>query len=160
MKKSRILRNFKEVKKNAVPVLINSSITGVSYLGAKAATNKLAPKITNENLRKVVGPGKIVLGMVIEAFVDEPKIAAIGRGIAVSGFDTTAEDFIPADTKEKIGLAGASNGVNANANNQFDWEAAAREAEEEAAADESAEVNEEAPVSGAPKDDLASKAMN
>jgi len=157
-KKSKILRNFKEVKKNAVPVLVNSSITGVSYLGAKAATNKLAPKITNEKLRKVVGPAKIVLGMVVEAFVDQPNIAAIGRGIAVSGFDTTAEDFIPAETKEKIGLAGVSNSVNANADNQFDWEAAAREAEEEAAANSSA--NEEKPVEGMPKEDLAGKAMN
>lgn len=156
-RKSKILRNFKEVKKNAVPVILNSAITGVSYLGAKAATNKLAPKIENEKLRKIVGPAKIIVGMAMEAFIEQPNIAAVGRGIAVSGFDTSANDFIPEEMKEKIGLGNVDNAIDASPTEEFDWAAAAREAEME---DNEAESdNEDAPVDGTPIDDMAANAV-
>jgi len=155
-RKSKILRNFKEVKKNAVPVVINTAISGVSYLGAKAATNKLAPKIENENLRKIVGPAKIIVGMAIEAFVEQPNIAAIGRGISVSGFDTSASDFIPGEMKEKIGLGNADNAIDASPDDEFDWEKAAQEAEEEM--QELQKPEEEDGVNGLDNNDFAAKA--
>ncbi len=159
-RKSKLLKPMKQVKKDAIPVMVNAAISGVSFLGAKAASNKLTPKITNEKMQKVVGPAKIILGMAIEAFVDEPKIAAIGRGIAVSGFDTSAQDFIPAETKTKIGLSGADEKVDASPDNEFDWEAAAHEADEEMqrSANEEA-VSEEEPVNGVSVEDFAAKAI-
>lgn len=159
-RKSKILKPFKQVKKDAIPVMVNAAISGVSFLGAKAASNKLTPKITNEKMQKIVGPGKIIIGMAIEAFVDEPKIAAIGRGIAISGFDQSAQDFIPEATKEKIGLSGPEKPIDASADNSFDWEQAAREAEEEmfAQEEEAPVVEEEQPVNGTPAGDFAAKA--
>ena len=159
-RKSKILRNFKEVKKTAIPVAVNSAITGVSFLGAKAATNKLTPKITNTIIKKVVGPAKILLGIVMEAFIDEPHIAAIGRGLAVSGFDSSADDFIPDTIKTKIGLSGVGE-INANADNAFDWEAAAHEVVNESSVngDENPDDADNSSV-GNTDEDLASKAIN
>ena len=156
---SKRLRNFKEVKKNAVPVIINSAITGVSFLGAKAATNKLADKIENENLRKIVGPAKVILGMAMEAFIEHPNIAAIGRGVAVSGFDTTANDLLPDSMKEKIGLGNTVNAIDASPNDEFDWEAAAQEAEEEMNVSEEEAAADDEPVNGTPVGDMVSSAV-
>lgn len=136
MAKSRFLKPGKQVKKDIGKSFLNSAVSGGGFLGAKILTNKFGPKITNEKMRRVLGPVKYLLGTVGEAFSAQPQMAALCRGIAVSGIDTSADDFIPVDMKSKLALSGI--GVAAkevDGGKGFDWDAAMKKAEEEIAAE-------------------------
>lgn len=135
MAKSRFLKPVKQVKKEIGKTFLNSAVSGGGFLGAKILTNKFGPKITNEKLRRVLGPAKYLIGTVLEAFSAQPQMAALGRGIAVSGMDTSATDFIPADIQAKLSLNTPAIttdpllGLDVNGGKGFDWEKAAAEAE-------------------------------
>ena len=136
MAKSRFLKPGKQVKKDIGKSFLNSAVSGGGFLGAKILTNKFGPKITNEKMRRVLGPVKYLLGTVGEAFSAQPQMAALCRGIAVSGIDTSADDFIPVNMKSKLALSGI--GVAAkevDGGKGFDWDAAMKKAEEEIAAE-------------------------
>jgi len=134
MAKSRFLKPGKQVKKDIGKSFLNSAVSGGGFLGAKILTNKFGPKITNEKMRRVLGPVKYLLGTVGEAFSAQPQMAALCRGIAVSGIDTSADDFIPVDMKSKLALSGVGAATKeVDGGKGFDWDAAMKKAEEEIA---------------------------
>jgi hypothetical protein len=109
-RKSKIFRDLKSVKKTGGKTILNSAVSGIGFLAVKGGVNLIAPKITNPNLQKALGPVAAVAGMVLETFSEQPQLAAVGRGMAIAGIDRSAQDFIPVAVKEKVGLAGY-NGV-------------------------------------------------
>jgi len=141
MVKSRFLKPGKQVKKDIGKSFLNSAVSGGGFLGAKILTNKFGPKITNEKMRRVLGPVKYLLGTVGEAFSAQPQMAALCRGIAVSGIDTSADDFIPVDMKTKLALSGVGAATKeVDGGKGFDWDAAMKKAEEEIAAEKEADA--------------------
>jgi hypothetical protein len=108
-RKSKLFKDLKIVKKTAGKTALNGVITGGAFLAGKGALNLLSPKIENENMRKALGPIAAVAGMALEAFSENPQLAAVGRGLTVAGIDKSADTFIPEETKAKIGLSGVGN---------------------------------------------------
>lgn len=148
MAKSRFLKPGKQVKKDIGKTFLNSAVSGGGFLGAKIGTNFLAPKITNEKWRRVLGPAKYLLGTIGEAFCEQPQAAAFCRGIAVSGIDTSATDFIPVDMQVKMRLSGlgAANAADTavDGGKGFDWDKAAKEVDAQIAAEAAAKASKEA----------------
>ena len=141
MAKSRFLKPGKQVKKDIGKSFLNSAVSGGGFLGAKILTNKFGPKIKNEKMRRVLGPVKYLLGTVGEAFSAQPQMAALCRGIAVSGIDTSADNFIPVDMKSKLALSGVGAATKeVDGGKGFDWDAAMKKAEEEIAAEKETAV--------------------
>ena len=105
-KKSKLFKNLKEVKKSAMGTIISSSITGGTYLASKAAGNYVTSKLENPKYKNIPGPGMVIIGMALEAFSDNQYLTAVGRGIAIAGFDKSANDFLPEETKTKMFLNG------------------------------------------------------
>jgi len=146
-KKKTFLKKGKDITKGIVPA-VTETLTGcATFLGSKAATNKLGPKIKNEKIRKVLGPVKVLFGIGVRAVSDDPHVQAAGLGISISGADTSSDDFIPEDLKEKIGLGAADDSIDASASGEFDWDKAAEAAEKEVEEEEGDE--EEDDISGA-----------
>ena len=108
-RKSKLFRDLKTVKKTAGKTAMNSGITVGTSLVGTGAMNLISAKIENENMRKAMGPLALVAGMALEAFSENPQLAAVGRGLAVAGGYKTAETFIPEETKAKLGLSGVGN---------------------------------------------------
>ena len=134
MAKSRFLKPGKQVKKDIGKNFLNSAVSGGGFLVAKGAGNLIAAKITNPKMATVIGPAKFLLGTILEAFSAQPQMAAFGRGIAVSGMDTSASDFLPDTLKAKVGLSGTGLGASDTAvdgGKGFDWEAAMEKANAE-----------------------------
>jgi|GEM_PF-5188985 len=107
-KKSKLLKDFKTVKKTAGKSILTSAESGVAFVAFKGISNIVAAKITNPNMQKAVGPAVAVAGMAIEAFSDNSHLSAVGRGMTIAGFDRTADTFIPEEVKAKIGLSGVA----------------------------------------------------
>lgn len=131
-KKSKLFKDMKTVKKTAGKTALNSVVTGATFLAMKGIQNKVAEKVTNPNMQKAIGPIAAVGGIILEAFSDQSQLAAVGRGMAIAGMDRSAETFIPATVKEKMGLSGT---VGQKADKEVDgnagyWERIRQEAEQ------------------------------
>ncbi len=134
-KKKTFLKNPKQIKATALSSASRTTTAGVSFLAAKGATNKLINKIPVK-YQKLVGPGKFLIGLGISAVVDDNHPAApfakgFGDGLAVSGFDSSADAFLPEEIKTNLGLDGVSGLGKTSASDQADWETMAEAAEQE-----------------------------
>ncbi len=148
MAKKKFFVDKKKLGKSMGDSFTRTGITSVSYLGAKGGTNLIRDKIP-EKFRKLTGPVKFLLGSVIDGMTEQTHAAAkfvkpLGVGIAISGAEDMVMEFIPADTRAKIGLAGVSI---SGPSDEFDLDA---ELEKMAAAaeDEAATEQEPAPSAG------------
>ena len=103
-------------------------IRGGSVVAAASIDGLISPKITNENVKKVIGPAAFLLGMAGEIFIENPLARAVPEGIGAYGALKCAKDFIPDTVKAKIGLAGLGS-TTIEVDGTPDWEALARKAE-------------------------------
>ena len=154
---------FKTVKKNLGQTAINAVVRGAGGVAGTFVQNKLGPKLP-ATLQKHKGAIAILMGTAIDAFVEQPQLKALGQGIAVSGMMQEAIEFAGADLKPQISLQGIDDidSINEiddiNSINEIDdidsinidepdWDAFAREAENDASVkgllDDSEEINED-----------------
>ena len=154
---------FKTVKKNLGQTAINAVVRGAGGVAGTFVQNKLGPKLP-ATLQKHKGAIAILMGTAIDAFVEQPQLKALGQGIAVSGMMQEAIEFAGADLKPQISLQGIDDidSINEiddiNSINEIDdidsinidepdWDAFAREAENDASVkgllDDSEEISED-----------------
>ena len=154
---------FKTVKKNLGQTAINAVVRGAGGVAGTFVQNKLGPKLP-ATLQKHKGAIAILMGTAIDAFVEQPQLKALGQGIAVSGMMQEAIEFAGADLKPQISLQGIDDidSINEidyiNSINEIDdidsinidepdWDALAREAENDASVkgllDDSEEISED-----------------
>ena len=154
---------FKTVKKNLEQTAINAVVRGAGGVAGAFVQNKLGPKLP-DTLQKHKGAIAILIGTAIDAFVEQPQLKALGQGIAVSGMMQEAIEFAGADLKPQISLQGIDDidSINEiddiNSINEIDdidsinidepdWDAFAREAENDASVkgllDDSEEISED-----------------
>ena len=154
---------FKTVKKNLGQTAINAVVRGAGGVAGAFVQNKLGPKLP-ATLQKHKGAIAILMGTAIDAFVEQPQLKALGQGIAVSGMMQEAIEFAGADLKPQISLQGIDDidSINEidyiNSINEIDdidsinidepdWDAFAREAENDASVkgllDDSEEISED-----------------
>ena len=145
---------FKTVKKNLEQTAINAVVRGAGGVAGTFVQNKLGPKLP-ATLQKHKGAIAILMGTAIDAFVEQPQLKALGQGIAVSGMMQEAIEFAGADLKPQISLQGIDDIDSINEIDDIDsinidepdWDAFAREAENDASVkgllDDSEEISED-----------------
>jgi len=154
---------FKTVKKNLGQTAINAVVRGAGGVAGTFVQNKLGPKLP-ATLQKHKGAIAILMGTAIDAFVEQPQLKALGQGIAVSGMMQEAIEFAGADLKPQISLQGIDDIDSINEIDDIDsineiddidsinidepdWDAFAREAENDASVkgllDDSEEISED-----------------
>jgi len=163
---------FKTVKKNLGQTAINAVVRGAGGVAGTFVQNKLGPKLP-ATLQKHKGAIAILMGTAIDAFAEQPQLKALGQGIAVSGMMQEAIEFAGTDLKPQISLQGIDdidsineidyiNSINEiddiDSINEIDdidsinidepdWDALAREAENDASVkgllDDSEEISED-----------------
>ena len=145
---------FKTVKKNLGQTAINAVVRGAGGVAGAFVQNKLGPKLP-ATLQKHKGAIAILMGTAIDAFVEQPQLKALGQGIAVSGMMQEAIEFAGADLKPQISLQGIDDIDSINEIDDIDsinidepdWDALAREAENDASVkgllDDSEEISED-----------------
>lgn len=130
--KNSFLKNKKEIKAGLGNIMISSVESGAGFLTAKGGIKLISDKILEKNpdskIVKFRGPLLYLIGTGMEAFIKNPHIAALGRGVAMSGFDYSAADMLSDDFKSKIGLSGmgAPSNKQIDGGKGFNWEEAAR----------------------------------
>ena len=145
---------FKTVKKNLGQTAINAVVRGAGGVAGTFVQNKLGPKLP-ATLQKHKGAIAILMGTAIDAFVEQPQLKALGQGIAVSGMMQEAIELAGADLKPQISLQGIDDIDSINEIDDIDsinidepdWDAFAREAENDASVkgllDDSEEISED-----------------
>ena len=145
---------FKTVKKNLGQTAINAVVRGAGGVAGAFVQNKLGPKLP-ATLQKHKGAIAILMGTAIDAFAEQPQLKALGQGIAVSGMMQEAIEFAGTDLKPQISLQGIDDIDSINEIDDIDsinidepdWDALAREAENDASVkgllDDSEEISED-----------------
>lgn len=129
--KKSFLRNkpMEGVGKRVATNLIGSA----TCVGAACLDGKIKEKVTDpakQKYLKAIGPGLVLLSLASDIFIENEYVTSATRGLGNYGSLKSAKDFIPEETKAKIGLAGlgASEGTTV-IDGTPDWNKLAAEAE-------------------------------
>ncbi|MCK4661347.1 MAG: hypothetical protein KAT68_00665 [Bacteroidales bacterium] len=134
-KKTGFIRKPKELKKTMAGNLTNAVVRNGSALGVAVVNNKFKAKLP-EKAQKILGPAQMILGVIGEAYVEQPQARAIAEGIGAAGTIEAAKAF---DKNNKLGLSGVGEVDSGSSENETskkdaggpDWDEMARQAEED-----------------------------
>ena len=107
-------KSTKDRVQRAKSAATNAAIRGAGTVAAALAVNTALPKmVTNPDspIRKHKGAAALLMGIAVEALVDEPMIQTAAQGVQAYGALQAAQDYMPESMKSggtvKLGLSGA-----------------------------------------------------
>lgn len=116
-------------KKELVPTLVNAGIRGAAAYGSKAFISPMVGKVLPAGIQPYKGLLIASVGVLGEVMLKDQKLKAVAQGISTQGIMDVAEGFIGSKL-QGLGAAG-SNTETRSFENQVDWEALAKEVENE-----------------------------
>jgi len=99
-----IIANKKDIEKNLIRKLGESASAAIGGIASRVALNGVAPKIKNENIRRMLGVIDGGVGVGINVISNNNYLDAFSHGFTSAGFQQAALDLLPADaTVEGLG---------------------------------------------------------